>query len=207
MKTLFLVLTGIAANATTIFVNSDALSTANSSGNATVNLAGTLHPDPIWGTPFAGSQWISFGSTGDPSDLGYFAPVNGTVVMYTTTFNIDGAVTLGTLSVMADDTTAIFLNGHTLWSFDPSKGNCNTITIGCIPGTAGLFATADLVPYLVTGVNTLTFQVVDIGGASMGLDFGGQLDVAPTPEPSSLALLGCGAIALWVLCRRSGVIW
>src|SRR5208282_2095494 len=112
MKTIFcLVVLSIAANATTIYLDSEASNTINNSGHATINLSGVLHPNPSWATPLPGSEWISYGSTGDHGDPGYFSPADGTLVMFTTQFTLSGEITAAILKVMADDSTSVILNG------------------------------------------------------------------------------------------------
>ena len=197
---LALTLFSISANATVIYLDSGAATTTNNSGHATVNLTGTLHPNPSWGSALAGSDWISYGSTGDHSDPGYFNPANGTLVTFTTTFVLTGAITAATLSVMADDSTSVVLNGHTLATANTTRGStCSNTPIGCLASTEGVFSFASLSPYLVDGTNTLSFGVLQVHGSSFGLDFAGRVtDNTATPEPAALALVGVGLLLLSV---------
>lgn len=201
---LALTLFSLTANATVIYLDSSAGSTTNNSGHATVDLSGTLHPNPSWGTAIAGSEWISYGATGAHSDPGYFSPPGGTLVTFTTTFFLSGAITAATLTVMADDSTSVILNGHKLVTASTSVGSaCSNTDIGCLTSTEGVFSFSSLLPYLKDGKNTLSFGVLQVGGSSFGLDFAGSVtDNAPTPEPAPLALIGAGLVALAALRRR-----
>lgn len=198
MKTLLLFTSlSLAARATTIFLASDALTTTNNSGHATVDLSGVLHPDSAWSAALPGSVWISYGPTGAHSDPGYFSPPNHTLVTFTTQFLLSGAITDASLTVMADDSTSVVLNGHLLIAANTRRGpDCSRVPIGCLTSTEKTFAFAALSPYFVDGANTLSFGVVQVNGSSFGLDFAGRVDDSPTPEPVTLASLGCGLLGL-----------
>src|ERR1700722_14935069 len=92
----------VAANATIIFVDSEASNTINDSGMRPVDLTGALHPNPKWAHALPGSDWISYGPTGDHDDSGFFSPVKGTLVTFTTDFTLSGAITGARLDVFAD---------------------------------------------------------------------------------------------------------
>lgn len=205
MKVFFwmsVLLAGAAARATTVYVVSDALDTANNSGDQTIDLTGWDAPNPAWAPAFPGSDWISYGPTGARSDPGYFSPPNGTVVTFTTEFILNGPIVGGFLEVMADDTASVILNGHALAAPDLAKGPvCAKGPIGCLSSTEGYFSYAALAPYLVDGTNTLSFGVVQVNGSSFGLDFKGVIrtEADPAPEPSTLAILAAGLISLLML--------
>ncbi len=196
MKTILaLTLFTITAQASVIYLDSFAATTTNNSVQATVDLAGTLHPNSAWSAALPGSDWISYGPTGDPTDPGYFIPPDGTAVTFSTTFMLTGAITAATLTVMADATTSVMLNGHLLIvSHSP---------IGYLASTEGVFSFTTLSPYLVDGSNTLSFGVLQANASFYGLDFAGSVtDSAPTPEPATFALLGAGLLTLAALRRR-----
>jgi PEP-CTERM motif len=196
MKTILaLTLFTITAQASVIYLDSFAATTTNNSVQATVDLAGTLHPNSAWSAPLPGSDWISYGPTGDPTDPGFFIPPDGTPVTFTTTFLLTGAITAATLTVMADTTTSVMLNGHLLIvSHSP---------IGYLASTEGVFSFNTLSLYLIDGSNTLSFGVLETNASFFGLDFAGSVtDDSPTPEPATLALLGAGLITLAALRRR-----
>jgi len=203
---LALVLFSTTARATFIYMDSDSASTTNNSGRATVDLSGTLHPNPSWAPALPGSEWISYGPTGDRDDPGFFTPPDGTVVVFTTNFVLSGAITGASLRVMADDSTSVILNGHTLIGPDQRGATCYQAPVGCLNKTEGLFNFDILGLYLVDGTNTLSFGVIPWEGSSFGLDFAGTVDDATaTPEPTTLALIAGGLIGLasrWKATRR-----
>ncbi len=205
MKTLLLAtltLFSSAATATVIYLDSDAASTTNNSSHATVDLSGDLHPNPTWPATLPGSEWISYGPTGDPTDPGYFIPPDGTEVIFNTTFDLSGPIAAGSLTVMAEDFSSVILNGHTLKTVNLAADSiCLNVSIGC--STDGVFTFSSLLPYLVDGANTLSFGVVEMNGTSFGLDFAGSItDDTETPEPATLAFIGGGLIALAAIRRR-----
>ena len=73
----------LTAKADTI-VASSASNTTNNSGSPTLN----IDPNPGWATAFPGSNWVSYISSGNPSDPGYVSPVNGTDYIFSQTFTL-----------------------------------------------------------------------------------------------------------------------
>lgn len=155
-----------------------------------------INQNPAWATPFSGSHWVSFADTGAYGPNFVVVP-NGTTVDFTQIFNITGTPLSGSIRVMADDSTSIWLNGILLQSEATSTNNhyrtCSDIPPGCLISTA---ATVNLTPALRSGRNTLVFGVSQRAGDSFGLDYSGLVNSTEAPEPATYAMLGLGLVLI-----------
>jgi hypothetical protein len=171
-------------------------STVNSGSTSTFNIS----PGTVWHSATGNSSWVSFNAaTGPTSSL---VVPNGDYI-YHTTFNLAATDVndVGTLSVLADDTVSIFLNGALiLQSAGPMGPNnsyamCSDVGPNCITPLTFNFTG------FTAGLNTLTFDVKQVNGADEGLDFSGSIS-SPMPEPLPLVLLGTGLLVLVGFSRR-----
>ena len=132
---------------------------------ATYNITG----ESIWTAAIGTSSWVSFSPDGSP-DSGVDEP-SGTYV-YTSTFQDPNPEnSAGTITVMGDDTMAVYLNGTLIAPAAASeqKTHCTVDVPNCIvPATYQLTG-------FVQGTNTLTFQVKQLFGYGTGLDFSGTV--------------------------------
>src|ERR1700730_1148544 len=156
-----------------------------------------IAPNSVWAPAFAGSSWVSFGSTGNTSNPGFYVVANGTTVSFFDVFNVSGTPDGGTLSVMADDSAGVLLNGVALVGEPSTTGNkyvrCSDFGIGCVKPTTFDLPGSDL----HTGLNTPEFQVSQRHGSSYGLDYAGSVsDPVAAPEPASVSLMGFGLMML-----------
>jgi hypothetical protein len=132
------------------------------------------------------SSWVSQNSQSFPGGS-YVAP--GGLYTYTTTFSLTSTNYEGTIWVMADDTTDVYLNGHLLVPEAPGgNSTCQVLQPNCLVPLSVSLPDGDF----LLGKNTLTFGVEQTNGSAEGVDFGGS--ISSTPEPSSLILLGTGLI-------------
>jgi hypothetical protein len=145
----------------------------------------------VWTPAVGGSSWVSWDAGSGPGG-GHINP-NGDY-SYSTTFTMAAGDTsfTGSLTVMADDTTNVWLNGVELLHDGVIGGDtkCSDAQPNCIKPI-----TFDLTG-IKAGVNVLSFDVEQTGLASQGLDFAGTATgTAPAvPEPSSLLMLGTGLV-------------
>ena len=136
-----------------------------------------------WIADSATSKWIS------PTAFGTDGHANAEYD-YTTTFDLTGldastAILQGMMS--ADDGTTIFLNGN---------------PVSPLFGTFTSNAPFQINAGFVSGLNMLTFAVQNYGSGPTGLNVAISGTAAPTPEPSSVALLGAGLAFAFNLFRR-----
>ena len=171
-------------------------SAVNSGSTSTFNIS----PGTVWHPAIGGSNWVSFDpGTGPTSNV---VVPNGDYI-YSTTFNVVGeeVAGIGGLSVLADDTVSIFLNGNLiLQSAGPmgpnnSYAKCSDVGPNCITPLNFNFTG------FTAGLNTLTFDVKQVNLVNEGLDFSGSI-TSPMPEPLPLVLLGTGLLGLVGLSRR-----
>lgn len=180
-----LIFLSCAAYASTITLTSSALTTPNLSGSPTLNIS----PHPAWAAPLAGTNWISIASTGNPSAPNFVELPNGTVVSFYQQFFLDGFADTASLTVLADDTTSVVVNGHMIAApFTTAGISCAAQPIGCLTSTKGVYGNAQLVPFLQAGNNRIQFDVLQHDSAAFGLDFAAT--ISTNPEPGTLGLVG-----------------
>ena len=149
----------------------------------------------VWHSPLSNSSWVSF-NPGTYPDGPVVAP-NG-IYVYSTTFT-GAAGSTGSVSVLADDTTDILLNGNVVANAGTGQAvHCTVTTPSCLAIASYTLPSS----FFVDGLNTLTFDVQQKYYNGTGLDFDGTVQNGVTPEPSSFLLLGTGLLGAAGLMKK-----
>lgn len=171
-----------------------ALPIVSGDGNETCNGAAcvTVQPHPAW-QPAGAGQWISYADTGIG---GFVAPSTTAAPLFTVVETFSAAYrSLLDLTVFADDTAQVFLNGVALNAPNFTQGTCAIGPLGCEPHEGEVFAVE-----IAAGQHTLAIDVYQVGAVTAGTMYEGSVNTIPLP--ASALLLAGGLVGLAAL-RKS----
>lgn len=190
------------ANTAMNYAGYSSTSTTPTSGTGTTY---ALVPAPLWATPVTDSTWVGYSSSAGPVStsnpaFGYYT--------FTTSFTAGSTAPYsGSLSVMADDTAEVLLNGTVLVPFGAlgSDIHCADAVPNCL--TVDTISLSGISLLSGFDANTFTFVVQQAGlgptggnNDPSGVDFSAAL--SSVPEPSSLLLLSSGMLGCAAVIRR-----
>lgn len=166
--------------------------TAAAAGGAGPCTVTPVTAHPAWvpnGTGGLGAVWVSHDATGFGDAV--FQPFGGMSPIFSLSHVIDAGVKTAKLAVTvwADDTAEVLLNGVSLFAPNFTQGTCAQGPIGCQPGEGKLFEVL-----LQPGLNTLTFVTFQTGTGlntnanPFGLLYSGT--TTEVPEPAAVLLVG-----------------
>jgi PEP-CTERM motif len=170
---------------------------------------------PVWapgGNNGSDYFWVSFADTGTdcatapggvcvPNSSGVNGPPSA---IFLKTFDLPGNDNVGSLTVWADDTARVFLDGTMIFDANPvTDGNCADGPIGCRIGDGETFNFSSSGIVLGAGTHTLEFDVFQLANGPFGLLFEGSIvSSTSTPEPASYLLLALGLLGVALLAPR-----
>ncbi len=186
-----------AASAATIVIDSEAGLFTSFAGVETVAITPHAawepnHPVNPGDSTDRGAVWISYADTGFGG--AQFQLPGGTAPVATVFYGFQAGAGMLTLSVWADDTAGVLLDGNLLVPAVFTQNICSGQAIGCRPEDGGRVSAV-----LSAGQHTLSFELYQVGTAMdttsnpFGLLFTGT---APAPDPSDS---GAAEPATWAM--------
>ena len=165
-----------------------------------------IEAHPVWAvTPEA--RWISYANTGYGGTVATNAPGETPTATFYQDFymTVDTNRAVGNITVWADDTASVFLDGTLLLGRSFEMGlHCTATGIGCVPGH-GVNLQFDILGDFGSK-HTFQFDVYQQGGGPFGLMYAGSAELsdppAATPEPGSLGALAGMLAAGAVIIRK-----
>jgi hypothetical protein len=153
-----------------------------------------IPPVSVWESAPAGGCWVSYSLDTSPDIY------NGSFVTFTQNFSLPFGSNTGSITVWADDTTGVYLDGGLVFPANFSLGGaCANGPIGCTPSNGGVINLNGL----SAGAHTLTFDAYQLAGDGYGLLYSGSVEsVTTVPEPATITLLGIGGGFLILRRRR-----
>jgi hypothetical protein len=149
-----------------------------------------------WQVPAAGATWVSnVPNTGSEGVV----VANGITAAFTQQFTLPYANNTGGVTVWADDTADVRLDGVLVFSANLGAPNstCQMGVIGCLPQYGGYVA----MDGLGAGLHTLLVTPHQTNGASYGALWQGSV-TSVVPEPASILGLGTVLFLLGSRLRR-----